>query len=73
MSTPWVNTVFNQRQWWDSSHPFKGGEDLEVPAVVQGVRNLTAVAQVSAEVWVGCLSQLRFNPWPGNVYISGWA
>lgn len=60
MSTPWVNTVFNQRQWWDSSHPFKGGEDLGVPAVVQGVRNLTAVAQVAAEAQVLFLLFLVF-------------
>ena len=54
-----------------------------VPTVVQWVTNLTAAAQVAAEVWVQSPAQctwlkvpallklqlrLRFNPWLGNCH-----
>ena len=37
-----------------------------VPAEVQWVKNLTAAAQVTAEVWVQSLVW-QFNLWPGKV------
>ena len=55
---------------------------MGVPTVVQWVKNLTAAAQVTAEVRVRPLAQcnglkelawqqlrLRFNPWPRNVHM----
>ena len=52
------------------------------PTVMQWVKNSTAVAGVTAEVWVRSLAQssglkdlvvlqlqLRFSPWPGNIHV----